>query len=240
MKNPIRKVAMVTLIAGIAATTMTPIIANAASNDNAREAKRAQDLNQIKAKAAHKQDDKQAAINAKYSEQAFQAIQKVRAARIAIAAEDIDHATTLINQAQKSLSDIKKDGAKGILTINVEQIVDENVLVPASASTSASADKTSAAASKATATKASDTTQKADKAAPEMAQTSLGTIQVLMPLDATIQQLNIAANFMKDTKPFDASRALATAEAGLAVQSFYVVGQPQPINPDQNNASASS
>lgn len=238
MKNPIRKVAMVTLIAGIAATTMTPIIANAASNDNAREAKRAQDLNQIKAKAAHKQDDKQAAINAKYSEQAFQAIQKVRAARIAIAAEDIDHATTLINQAQKSLSDIKKDGAKGILTINVEQIVDENVLVPASAS--ASAEQSSTAASKATATKASDTTQKADKAAPEMAQTSLGTIQVLMPLDATIQQLNIAANFMKDTKPFDASRALATAEAGLAVQSFYVVGQPQPINPDQNNASASS
>ena len=236
MKNPIRKVAMVTLIAGIAATTMTPIIANAASNDNAREAKRAQDLNQIKAKAAHKQDDKQAAINAKYSEQAFQAIQKVRAARIAIAAEDIDHATTLINQAQKSLSDIKKDGANGILTINVEQIVDENVLVPASAS----ADQSSAAVSKATATKASDTTQKADKAAPEMAQTSLGTIQVLMPLDATIQQLNIAANFMKDTKPFDASRALATAEAGLAVQSFYVVGQPQPINPDQNNASASS
>ena len=211
MQNRVRKIVLSAMIAGISATVMTPLIAYAGTKHPTREQHRREDAIQIK-------EDQMADLYQKFGEPAFDAMQKVHAARIAIQAEDFKQAATLVNDANQALDKIIKDGGTGIIPISERQIVDENIY-----KVDASADQA----------KADSNSNKGN----EVIQADYGSVRLLMPIQQTQKQLKIATDFLTNTKPYDAAKALATAEAGISVQSVFMVTQPEQIQASDTGAS---
>lgn len=159
----------------------------------------------------------------KLSQDGFESMRAVRAARIAIFNGDIAMARKLVDAARTDLSKVKADetAMKGttpgdLVTIDAQLMVSDNfVSTPEKSKQIANGNK------KLQEGKVGEAVE-----ALKLADVGVGVSRLLMPVQATRRHIDVAADLMGSDKYYEANLALKAAEDGLQVDTMALVEGP--------------
>lgn len=210
--------------ASFASAGLAPLVANAATPNNPT----------IK----HEQLTKADKMNLAVSDDGYQVMHDVHAARIALFNGDTDAAKQLVNQAQQGLkktrSDEKALGSNSkndpnLISIDGQLVVGQDY-VP-------TPEKTAAL------NKGNDTLKQGDSTSAveqlKLAEVDIGYSRILMPLAETQKYVDEAAALIYSQNYYDANLALMHAENGLDTETVMLVEAPKaPAGTGADNAQA--
>lgn len=213
MKSIIRNFAIGALAStAIAAASLAPVSATAANTTD-------------QVVAASKSGNANPSLQ--LSQDGFNVIRDVRAARVAIFNGDTESAGKFVDQAREDLTKAKADdktvtakaGSEDANWIPIDGqlvVADNFVTTPEKAKRIAEGNKHFKEG-------------KSDEAiaALKLADVDIGFTRVLMPLDATQTHVNAAADFIKNGYYYEANMALKAAEDGLNVETVMLVEGPK-------------
>lgn len=198
--------------ATLASTGLAPIVAHAATPNNPT--------------VKHEQLSKAERMNLAVSDDGYQVMRDVHAARIALFNGDTDRARQLVDQAQQGLTKTRSDekalGANAkhdpnLVSIDGQLVVGHDY-VP-------TPEKTAALH------KGNDTLKQGDSASAieqlKLAEVDIGYARMLMPLAQTQAHVDEAAALLYSQNYYDANLALKQAEDGLDTETVMLVEAPK-------------